>query len=146
MVAAREGGGDPDANPALRLAIDKAKAASMPKDNIQRAVNKGLGIGMEGKLEDVVYEGYGPYGVAFLVSTLTDNKNRTVSELRNIFSRHNGSLGESGSTAYIFSPDPENPNFSISLDSDQKDKVVALYDELDEHDDVTAVYSNYSTA
>jgi YebC/PmpR family DNA-binding regulatory protein len=102
-VAAKEGGGDPDANPALALAVQKARDASMPKDNIERAIAKGTGEGADADaLETVVYEGYGPGGVALLVEALTDNRNRTGSEIRHVFSKHNGNLGEPGSVAYLF--------------------------------------------
>ncbi|HET8537143.1 MAG TPA: YebC/PmpR family DNA-binding transcriptional regulator [Solirubrobacteraceae bacterium] len=102
-VAAKEGGGDPDGNPALALAIAKAKDASMPKDNIERAIAKGTGAGADAEsFETVLYEGYGPGGVALLVEALTDNRNRTGSEVRHIFSKHGGSLGEPGSVAYLF--------------------------------------------
>src|SRR3954462_3012160 len=102
-VAAKEGGGDPDANPRLALAVSKAKDASMPKDNIERAIAKGTGEGADADaLEDVVYEGYGPGGVAMLVEAVTDNRNRTGSEVRHLFSKHGGSLGEPGSVAYLF--------------------------------------------
>jgi YebC/PmpR family DNA-binding regulatory protein len=102
-VAAKEGGGDPDGNPALALAIQKAKDASMPKDNIERAVAKGTGEGTDADaLETVVYEGYGPGGVAIMIEALTDNRNRTGSEVRHIFGKHGGNLGEPGSVAYLF--------------------------------------------
>jgi YebC/PmpR family DNA-binding regulatory protein len=102
-VAAREGGGDPDSNAALENAVRKAKAASMPKDNIERAIAKGTGEGGDGDaLETVVYEGYGPAGVALLVETVTDNRNRTGPDVRNLFTKHGGSLGEPGSVAYLF--------------------------------------------
>jgi YebC/PmpR family DNA-binding regulatory protein len=102
-VAAREGGGDPDGNPALELAIRKARDASMPKDNIERAIAKGTGEGGEAEaIESVTYEGYGPGGVAILVEALTDNRNRTSAEVRHAFSKAGGSLGEPGSVAYLF--------------------------------------------
>jgi YebC/PmpR family DNA-binding regulatory protein len=101
-VAARAGGGDPDANPRLRTALLKAKLANMPKDNIDRAIKKGTGE-MEGaEFSELTYEAYGPGGVAILVEVLTDNRNRTAAELRHILSRAGGSLGESGSVAYMF--------------------------------------------
>jgi YebC/PmpR family DNA-binding regulatory protein len=102
-VAAREGGGDPDGNPALALAIQKAKDARMPKENIERAIAKGTGAdaGAEA-IETVVYEGYGPGGVAIMVEALTDNRNRTSAEVRHAFTSHGGSLGEPGSVAWIF--------------------------------------------
>jgi YebC/PmpR family DNA-binding regulatory protein len=103
-VAARDGGGDPDGNPALALAIAKAKAASMPKDNIERAIAKGTGEGAEAAaIEAVLYEGYGPGGVALLIEALTDNRNRSSADVRHAFSKHGGNLGEPGSVAYLFS-------------------------------------------
>jgi YebC/PmpR family DNA-binding regulatory protein len=102
-VAARDGGGDPDANAALENAVRKAKAASMPKDNIERAIAKGTGDGGDADaLESIVYEGYGPAGVALLVETVTDNRNRTGPDVRNLFTKYGGSLGEPGSVAYLF--------------------------------------------
>ncbi len=102
-VAARDGGGDPDGNPALELAIRKAREASMPKDNIERAIAKGTGEGGEAEaIESVTYEGYGPGGVAILVEALTDNRNRTSADVKHVFSKHGGSLGEPGSVAYLF--------------------------------------------
>ncbi len=102
-VAAREGGGDPDTNPALGLAVQKARDASMPKDNIERAIAKGTGEGSDADaLQSALYEGYGPGGVALLVEALTDNRNRTGSEIRHTFAKHGGNLGEPGSVAYLF--------------------------------------------
>ena len=102
-VAAREGGGDLEGNPALALAVQKAKDASMPKDNIERAIAKGTGADQDADaFEAVVYEGYGPGGVAVLVEALTDNRNRTGSEVRHAFSKAGGNLGEPGSVAWIF--------------------------------------------
>ncbi len=102
-VAAREGGGDPDGNPTLATAIQKAKDASMPKDNIQRAIDRGTGAGTDGEsIERVLYEGYGPGGAAILVEALTDNRNRSGSEIRHAFEKSGGSLGEPGSVAYVF--------------------------------------------
>src|SRR4051794_1957108 len=102
-VAAKEGGGDVEGNPRLALAVQKARDAWMPKDNIARASAKGRGEGADADaLETVVYEGYGPGGVALLVEAVTDNRNRTGSEVRHIFSKHGGSLGEPGSVAYLF--------------------------------------------
>jgi YebC/PmpR family DNA-binding regulatory protein len=101
-TAARIGGGDPDANPRLRLAIDKARTANMPKDNIERAIKKGLGATEGEAYEEVVYEGYGPGGAAIYVEALTDNKNRTVGALRHLLTKHGGNLGSSGCVAYLF--------------------------------------------
>ncbi|MEM7408618.1 MAG: YebC/PmpR family DNA-binding transcriptional regulator [Myxococcota bacterium] len=101
-TAARMGGGDPNSNPRLRLAIDKARGANMPKDNIERAIKKGTGEGEGEAYEEVVYEGYGPGGTAIYVETLTDNKNRTVGEVRHVLTKHGGNLGASGCVAYLF--------------------------------------------
>jgi YebC/PmpR family DNA-binding regulatory protein len=101
QIAAREGA-DPDYNFKLRLAVDKAKANSMPKENIERAIRRGAGLEQGEVLEEIVYEGYGPGGVAVLVEVLTDNRNRTVSDVRRVFTRGNGTLGENGSVAWQF--------------------------------------------
>ena len=101
-IAAKQGGGDPDGNPRLRTAVAAAKAENRPADNIKRAIQRGTGE-LEGvNYEEILYEGYGPGGVAVMVQVLTDNKNRAVSELRHLFSKNNGNLGESGSVAYMF--------------------------------------------
>jgi len=101
-TAASIGGSDPDSNPRLRLVVDKAKAANMPKDNIKRAIEKGAGGGDTAAYEEFVYEGYGPGGAAVLVETLSDNKNRTVGEVRHVLSKRGGNLGASGCVAYLF--------------------------------------------
>lgn len=101
-VAAKIGGGDPNGNPRLRTAVDKAKAENMPKDNIDRAIKKGTGE-LEGvTYEEITYEGYGPGGVAVLVECMTDNRNRTVSEVRSIFTKCNGNMGETGCVSWMF--------------------------------------------
>jgi len=103
VVAARDGGGDPNGNATLENAVRKAKEASMPKENIERAIAKGTGEGGEAQaIEAVLYEGYGPGGVALLVEALTDNRNRTSADVRHAFSKHGGNLGEPGSVAYLF--------------------------------------------
>ncbi len=101
-VAARQGGGDEEANPRLRAAIAAAKAANMPAANIEKAIKRGTGELPGVVYEEVTYEGYGPGGVALLIQVLTDNRNRAVAEIRHILSRHNGSLGEQGSVAWMF--------------------------------------------
>lgn len=101
-VAARQGGGDPAGNARLRLAIQTAKENNMPQDNIQRAIKKGTGELDGMHLEEITYEGYGPKGVALLIETLTDNKNRTTSEVRHVLTKHNGNLGEAGCVAWLF--------------------------------------------
>ena len=101
-ISSRDGGGDPDANPRLRLAIQTAKASNMPQDNSTRAIKKGTGE-LEGvKYEEITYEAYAPHGIAMIIESVTDNKNRTVAELRHSISKANGNLGESGSVAWMF--------------------------------------------
>lgn len=101
-VAARHGGGDPEGNPRLRSAIASAKAENMPKDNITRAIQKGTGEIAGEVYDEIMYEGYGPGGIAVLVECLTDNRNRTVADVRHYFAKSNGNLGESGCVAYMF--------------------------------------------
>jgi YebC/PmpR family DNA-binding regulatory protein len=101
-TAARIGGGDPDGNPRLRMVIDKARAANMPKENITRGIKKGLGATESEAYDEVVYEGYGPGGTAIYLEPLTDNRNRTVGEVRHILTKHGGNLGASGCVAYLF--------------------------------------------
>src|SRR6202453_4289263 len=102
MIAARGGGGDPDMNPRLRKAVTDAKAASMPADNIKRAIMRGTGELEGGQIDEITFEGYGPGGAAVLVMVATDNRNRTVSEIRHAFSKNGGNLGELGSVAWMF--------------------------------------------
>jgi YebC/PmpR family DNA-binding regulatory protein len=102
IIAAKMGGGDPDANIRLRKAIDDAKAVSMPKDNIERAIKRGTGELEGGDVEEILYEGYGPGGVAVLCEIMTDNRNRTAPEIRTLFSKCNGNLGSTGCVAYLF--------------------------------------------
>ncbi|MFN4132215.1 MAG: YebC/PmpR family DNA-binding transcriptional regulator [Caldimicrobium sp.] len=103
IVAVRQGGsGDPDMNPRLRTAIQAARAVNMPKENIERAIKKALGLEEGTQYEEVVFEGYGPGGVAILVNTITDNRKRTVSELRHLFNKHGGNLAEPGAVAWVF--------------------------------------------
>ena len=104
MIAVRKGGADPDSNFSLRLILDKARRANMPKDNIERAIKRGAGELDDGvELNEYLYEGYGPHGTAIMVQTLTDNKNRTVSDVRHCFSRYGGNLGADGCVAWMFS-------------------------------------------
>jgi YebC/PmpR family DNA-binding regulatory protein len=102
VVAVREGGPDPDVNFKLRLVIEKAKQANMPKDNIERSIRRGAGLEKGENLEQLVYEGYGPGGTAVMVRALTDNRNRAVADIRSVFSRHGGNLGENGCVAWMF--------------------------------------------
>ncbi len=102
ITVAAKGGPDPADNPRLRLALDKANAANMPKDTIKRAIQKGSGTGEMGVLEELIFEGYGPNGVAILVETMTDNRNRTVADVRHAFTKFGGNMGTDGSVAYLF--------------------------------------------
>ena len=102
MVAAREGGGDMNFNPSLRLAVDKAKVANMPKDNIERAIKRGTGELEGGTLEEVTYEAYAPHGVAILIQCLTDNRNRTLSFVRAVFNKNGGNMAEQGAVSWMF--------------------------------------------
>ncbi len=120
-VAARDGGGDPEFNPRLRLAIDTAKAADMPQDNIDRAIKRGTGE-LEGvNYEETTYEGYGPGGVALYIEALTDNMNRTVADLRHVLEKHGGNLGQSGSVAWQFERMGR-----IYIDADRYDEDAAM--------------------
>jgi YebC/PmpR family DNA-binding regulatory protein len=142
MTAARAGGGNPDNNPALRLAIERAKADSMPMSNIQRAIDKATG-NLEGvTLSEVIYEGYGPGGVAIMVECLTDNKNRTVAEVRHAFKKAGGSLGTSGSVAWMF----EKKGIIVVNRSDKDDEVMeaaieAGAEDIKELDEVLVIES-----
>lgn len=119
-VAARMSGPDPDANPRLRAALMDARKNSMPNDNIKRAIDKALG-GADGPMDELTYEGYGPGGVAILVETMTDNKNRTTPEIRHLFSKHGGNLGESGSVAWQF----ERQGYIEMAKGDQSEDAIA---------------------
>jgi YebC/PmpR family DNA-binding regulatory protein len=133
-VAAREGGPDPEVNFKLRLVIEKAKQANMPKDNIERSIRRGAGLEKGEALEQVVYEGYGPGGTAMLVRALTDNRNRAVADIRRAFSRHGGNLGENGCVAWMFEQkgyvtiplnghDPDDL-FMVAVDAGAEDVVI----------------------
>lgn len=122
-IAARLGGGDPDSNPRLRTAVDKAKAANMPADNIKRAIQKGTGELEGATYEDFTLEGYGPGGVAILVEGTTDNRNRTVSEIRHVFTKNGGNLGAAGSVSYMFK---QRGYISIPKDKASEERVMEL--------------------
>jgi len=138
-VAARMGGGDVDANPRLRTAVAGAKAQNMPQDNIQRAIKKGTGD-LEGvNYEEITYEGYGPGGVAILVEALTDNKNRTVSDVRHLFSKSGGNLGENGCVAWMFQ---KRGFFAIDAQAMSEEAFMDLVLEL-EADDISIEEETY---
>ncbi|MCS7181489.1 MAG: YebC/PmpR family DNA-binding transcriptional regulator [bacterium] len=123
MVAAKIGGPNPDVNPRLRMAIEKAKSVNMPNENIQRAIKKGSGEEGGVNYEQVTYEGYGPGGVAIFVEVLTDNKNRSASEIRSIFSRHGGNLAGAGSVAWLFE---RKGLISIKKENVEEDKLMSI--------------------
>lgn len=147
-VAVKEGGsGDPASNPALRLALEKAREANMPRANVDRAIERGLGRTKSGQaIEEVVYEGYGQGGVGFLVSAVTDNRNRTGAEIRGLFERHGGSLAGPGAAAYLFEMAADGTaTVKIPMqivDESTRNSVMALADALSEHDDVEQVVHN----
>jgi len=118
-IAAREGGGDPDVNFSLRLAVEKAKSSNMPKDNIERAIKRGTGEDKDGvAFEEVMYEGYAPHGVALMIETVTDNRNRAVADIRHALTRYGGSMGETGSVAWQFNRASYFAFLSEGLDED----------------------------
>lgn len=140
-IAVREGkSGNPDENPRLRMILEKAREANLPKENVRRAIDRGLGKGSEGSLAQVTIEGYGPGGVAIMVAASTDNQNRARSEIRQIFDRRGGSTGEPGSVGYIFSGG--NPTYTIPVSGPDAVTVKNLLDELEDHDDVEVVLHN----
>ncbi len=143
-IAARIGGGDPDSNPRLRTAVDKAKASNMPSDNITRAIKKGTGE-LEGTTyEELQLEGYGPGGVAILVEGSTDNRNRTVSEIRHLFTKNGGNLGGAGSVAYMFKPKGV---IAIAAEKTTEDKLmeIALEAGADDIQSESAGFTVYTT-
>jgi YebC/PmpR family DNA-binding regulatory protein len=134
VIAVREGGGDPDSNVRLGLAVERARAQNMPKDNIERAIKRGTGDGKDGNaIEEVVYEGYAPHGVAVLISVVTDNRNRTVAEVRHILSRSGGNMAEAGSVSWQFK---RASYFGFDLGKNDQDKIFELAVEAGA-DDVT---------
>lgn len=140
-LAVREGkSGDPNDNPHLRMILEKAREANLPKDNVNRAIDRGLGKGTGGALAEVVVEGYGPGGVAIMATALTDNQNRTKSEIMALFDHHGGSTGEPGSVAYVFAGGE--PSYKIPVEGGQAQTIQNLIDALEEHDDVESVHHN----
>jgi YebC/PmpR family DNA-binding regulatory protein len=134
VIAAREGGGDPGTNVSLQLAIERARAQNMPKDNIERAIRRGTGESKDGStLEEVTYEGYAPHGIALMVSCVTDNRNRTVSEIRHILTRFGGTMAEAGAVGWQFK---RSAYFSFPMNSQDPDKIFELAVEAGA-DDVT---------
>jgi YebC/PmpR family DNA-binding regulatory protein len=143
-VAARQGGGDPDANYRLRLAIEKARSVNMPADNIKRTIDKATGGGDAEQFEEIVYEGYGPGGIAILVEAQTDNRNRTAAEVRSMFSKAGGQLAGSGAVAWQFEPRGliEVPRAGIDVDEVTLAAIDAGAEDVDTDDDETvAIYT-----
>jgi len=139
----REGkSGNPDDNPRLRTILEKAREINLPKENVQRAIDRGLGKGSGGVMVDVVIEGYGPSGVGIMVSAITDNPNRTKAELMSIFDTREGSTGEPGSVSYVFSGPQGAPSFTIPVSVEDTAKIKSLLDALDEQEDVQEVKHN----
>lgn len=143
-IAVKEGkSGDANANPRLRVQIEKARAANMPKENIQRAIDRGLGKGKGGMIQEVIYEGYGPQGVGMLIIAQTDNNQRTAAEIRNTLSKAGGSLGGPGSAMYLFQRQGEEYQVTIPMiveDPDHQEKLQDLIDTLRENEDVEDVF------
>lgn len=147
-IVAKEGGPDPSSNAALRMKIDKAKAANMPNDNINRAIQKATSSGEGDNYEEVLYEGYGPNGVAVLVEALTDNRNRTATNIRVAFNKNGGSLGESGSVAYMFERRGYIAIEREGLDIDEDTMLMSVLEaggeELETSEDVFEIYTSPS--
>lgn len=146
MYAVKKSGiTDPNDNPALRLALDKARAVNMPSANVQRAIDRGSGKGAAGvTLDEILYEGYGPGGVGFLVMSHTDNKQRTSAEIRSAFNRHGGSLAGPGAASYLFSQSEGEyvATIPMVLEAEQYERVIDLANELEDHEDVDGVWHN----
>lgn len=144
-IMARDGGGDPATNFKLRLAIDRARLDNMPKENIDRAIKKGTGELKDGSaIEEIIYEAYGPGGTMMIIKTLTDNKNRTVSEIKAILSKFGGKIGGAGSVMWNFeiTNSEYNPKTTLPLDEQTKEQYEKLLETLDDQDDVQEIYDN----
>ena len=144
-IAAKNGGENPNDNPNLRLTIEKAHSLNMPKEKIERAIKRGVGK-LEGeKIEEVIYEAYCPFGIALIIKTITDNKNRTLSEIRHILSKHQAKLAKSGSVKYLFEKKEDKwmPKYPINInDENNKEQLKKLFDELSEQNDVQEIFNN----
>lgn len=148
-IAARDGGGDPSTNPSLRTAIDNAKSASLPKENIERAIQKGAGGGDSAKIEEIIYEAYGPGGMALVIECLTDNKNRTVAEVKAIMNKLGGSFATAGSVAYLFSRKGEiiidGAKNSKSADEMEEAIIESGADDFEYEDNTYIVYTSQNS-
>ena len=143
-VAARAKGGDPEINPQLRIAVEKAKQANMSSENIERAIQRGAGKDKAEILEEILYEVYGPSGAAILINVITDNKNRTLSEIKHILNTYGGKIAEPGSVMWAFEKQGNDYVAKYPMQTTEKDKPVLknLLNALDEQDDVQEVYTN----
>jgi len=143
-MAAKEKGGDPETNPKLKLAIEKAREANMPKDNVEKAIKRGTGQLEGAKMEEVIYEAYGPAGLALIIEGITDNKNRTLAEIKHILNRFGGKLTEAGSVKYLFDRKGEDwqPKYPLEVDQKTKEQLEKLFEALDENEDIQEIYSN----
>lgn len=144
-IAAKKGG-DPEMNPSLRLAIENARSVNLPNENIERAIKKGAGENKEGgQLEELIYEAYGPNGTPLIIEIITDNKNRTLAEIKHILNSFGGKLAESGSVRYLFDrvEGEWKPKYSIDvIDENLKQQLEKLFEALDDNEDVNEIYSN----
>ncbi len=144
-LAARQGGGDPEMNFSLRLAIDKAKAGNVPKENIDRAIKRGTGELGGANLEEIIYEGFGPNNIPIIIQTLTDNRNRTVAEIKHILEKSGGTMAGPNSVSWMFEKNNENSFVAkqkIEVNEETREKIQKLFDVLDENQDVTNYYTN----
>lgn len=143
-VATRQGSsGDPKSNSSLRLVLDKARAANMPKEKVQRAIDAALGKGNANQIQEIVYEGFGPGGVGMMIVALTDNLNRSSSEIRFLLSKFGGSLGSPGSVRYMFTRSPEGEfiaNMKFPVSAEDANKLMELVDNLRDNEDVEDVF------
>jgi YebC/PmpR family DNA-binding regulatory protein len=144
VIAAREGGGNPDDNFKLRLAVDKAKEFNMPKENIDRAIKRGTGEIKGEEISEIIYEAFGPGGIMMIIKTLTDNKNRTVSEIKAILGKFGGKLGGQGSVRWNFDflDSQYKPKNVMSIDEKTKINYEKLIEQLNDQDDVEEIYDN----
>ena len=144
IMAAKEKGGDPETNPKLKLAIEKAKAVNMPKDNIERAIKRGAGQLEGANIEEFIYEAYGPAGAALIIEGITNNKNRTLAEIKHTLNRFGGKLAETGSVKYLFDRKGEDwqPKYPLEINQKPKEQLEKLFEALDENEDIQEIYSN----
>jgi len=146
IIAARSGGGDPDSNSKLKLAIQNAKAVNMPNDNIARAIKRGTGDIESDMIEELTYEGYAPGGVAVMLAIATDNRNRTASDIRHLFSKHNGNLGENGCVAYMFDRvgliEINRENIKVDVEEFMLQAIEAGADDVKEDEDIVEIITS----